>query len=209
MNVLEQLLNLLTNPNVIFLLLALGAQLILIELSAPGGWVAGFIGLVFLALAFYGLGVLPVNWFGIAFIAIAFVLFVLDISTPTHGALTVAAVASLIAGALILFNSPGSLPFFRVSVPLVIGTSVGLGALFFGFLLYALRARRLPVSTGLTSLLGQTGEVRQPLTPVGTVHVGGELWTADAGGESVMAGEHVQVVEVHGLKLRVRKVTRQ
>jgi membrane-bound ClpP family serine protease len=62
---------------------------------------------------------------------------------------------------------------------------------------------------GVTSMVGQIGEVRQPLMPVGTVQVGGELWSADASGETVMAGELVQVAEVHGLKLRVRKVNHQ
>ena len=95
-NLLETILNLLTNPNVVFLLLALGAQAILIELSSPGGWVAGFIGVVALALAFYGLGVLPVNWFGALFILISFVLFILDVKAPTHGALTAAGIGSLI-----------------------------------------------------------------------------------------------------------------
>jgi membrane-bound serine protease (ClpP class) len=206
MNVLEELLNLLTNPNIIFVLLALGAQLILIELSSPGGWVAGFVGLVCLALAFYGLGVLPVNWFGIAFIILAFVLFVIDANAPTHGLLTVAATGSLIAGALVLFNSPGASPFSRVSVPLVVGTSVGLGALFFAFLLYALRARRLPITTMNTTLVGRTGEVREALDPAGTVQIAGELWSAQAGGEHIETGARVEVIEVNGLTLRVRRI---
>ena len=75
-----------------------------------------------LALAFYGLGVLPVNYFGLIFIAIAFVLFVLEVHAPTHGALAVTGTASLVVGALVLFNSPGSPSFFRVSVPLVVVT---------------------------------------------------------------------------------------
>jgi len=85
---IEQLLAILTNPNIVFLLLTIGVQAIIIELSSPGGWVAGFIGAVCLALAAYGLGVLSVNWFGLVFLAIAFTLFILDIKAPTHGALT-------------------------------------------------------------------------------------------------------------------------
>jgi membrane-bound serine protease (ClpP class) len=87
---IEQLLTTLTNPNIVFLLLTIGVQAILIELSSPGGWIAGFIGVVCLSLAAYGLGILPVNYFGLVFLAIAFVLFVLDIKAPTHGALTAA-----------------------------------------------------------------------------------------------------------------------
>ncbi len=87
-NLLETLLNILTNPNIVYLLLSAGGALWMLELSAPGGWGAGFLGTVCLALAFYGLGVLPVNWFGIIFIIAAFVLFVIDVQAPTHGALT-------------------------------------------------------------------------------------------------------------------------
>ena len=114
----------LTNPNLVFILLSIGVQAILIELSSPGGWVAGFIGVVCLALAAFGLGVLPVNWFGIIFLVHAFVLFIVDIKAPTHGALTAAGVGSFIVGALVLFNSPGVPAFQRVSVPLVVGTGI-------------------------------------------------------------------------------------
>ena len=110
---IEGILALLTNPNIVFLLLSVGVQALLIELSNPGGWFAGFVGVVLLSLAIYGLGILPVNWFGIVFLLAAFVLFILDIKAPTHGALTAAGTGSFIAGALILFNSaqcPGFQP---------------------------------------------------------------------------------------------------
>ena len=127
---IEGLLAMLTNPNIVFILLSVGVQAILIELSNPGGWVAGFIGVVALSLAAYGLGVLPVNWFGLIFLATAFVLFVLDLKAPTHGALTAAGIASLIVGALVLFNSPATPEFQRVSVPLVVVTSLITGGTF-------------------------------------------------------------------------------
>ncbi|HET7143994.1 MAG TPA: ATP-dependent Clp protease proteolytic subunit, partial [Anaerolineales bacterium] len=124
---IEQLLLTLTDPNIAFLLLAIGVQGVLIEISSPGGWFAGFIGAVCLTLAVYGMGVLTVNWFGFIFLIIAFALFILDIKAPTHGALTTAGVASFIVGALVLFNSPGTPQFQRVSVPLVVGMSIFLG----------------------------------------------------------------------------------
>ena len=74
MSFIEQFLLMLTDPNIAFLLLAIGVQAVLIEISSPGGWVAGFIGVVCLTLAIYGMGVLPVNWFGIIFMVTAFVL---------------------------------------------------------------------------------------------------------------------------------------
>ena len=111
MSLIENLLQLLVDPNFVFILLSIGVQAILIELSSPGGWVAGFFGVVCLALAAYGLGVLPVNWFGLAFLIIAFVLFIVDIKAATHGGLTAAGIGSFIVGALVLFNSPGTPQF--------------------------------------------------------------------------------------------------
>lgn len=205
---IEQLLATLTNPNIVFLLITIGVQAILIEISSPGGWVAGFIGVVCLALATYGLGVLPVNWFGLVFLATAFVLFVLDIKAPTHGALTAAGVATLIVGALVLFNSPEVPRFQRVSVPLIVASSAFTGAVFFTILVFALRAQRTPIRTGQESLVGRVGTARSDISPSGTVQVGGELWSAELeGGESIVAGERVKVVRVQGVHLYVRKAT--
>ena len=130
--------------DIAFLLIAIGLQAILIEISSPGGWVAGFVGVVCLTLAVYGMGVLPVNWFGLVFLLTAFVLFILDIKAPTHGALTAAGVGSFIIGALVLFNSPGTPQFQRVSIPLVIIVSLLLGAMFAVILAIALRAQHAP-----------------------------------------------------------------
>lgn len=207
-SMIEQILLLLTDPNVVFLLITIGAQAILIELSSPGGWVSGFVGIIALALAFYGLGVLPVNWFGLVFLVLAFALFVLDIKAPTHGALTAAGVGSLIAGALVLFNSPGTPEFQRVSVPLVIAVSIVTAVSFFAIVSFAIRAQRVPISMGEESLAGKTGIARTDLTPNGQVQVASELWSAElAEGESTIhQGERVQVVRVDGLRLVVRKL---
>lgn len=205
---LEEILMVLANPNIAFLLLAIGVQAILIEISSPGGWVAGFIGAVCLLLAVYGMGLLPVNWFGILFLALAFVLFILDIKAPTHGALTAAGVGSFIVGALVLFNSPNVPSFQRVSVPLIIGTGVTLGAIFFVILGFALRAQKAPVKIGHESLVGQIGLVKTKLNPTGTVQLGSELWTATliTGDSPAQPGERVEVVRVEQLQIIVQKV---
>jgi len=208
MSFIEQFLLLLTNPNISFLLIAIGVQAILIEISSPGGWVAGFIGVVCLSLAVYGLGVLPVNWFGIIFMLTAFVLFILDIKAPTHGALTAAGVASFIVGALVLFNSPSTPQFQRVSVPLVVGVGIFLGLLFFTILLFALRAMRNPISVGVESMVGKTGTATSWKDAGGQVQLQSELWTADKAdaSERIRKGDKVEVVEVKGLRLKVRKM---
>jgi membrane-bound serine protease (ClpP class) len=205
-SLIEQFLQTLTNPNIVFLLLTIGVQALLIELSSPGGWVAGFIGVVCLALGIYGLGILPVNWFGLVILATAFVLFIVDIKAPTHGALTAAGIASFIIGALVLFNSPGTPSFQRVSIPLVVGTGIVTAAFFFVVLTFAIRAQRRPVVAGVESLVGRIGEVRSDLAPTGMVQVAGELWSAEveAGSEAILAGRRVEVTGVEGLRLHVR-----
>lgn len=208
---IEQLLQVLTNPNVVFLLITVGVQAILIEISAPGGWVAGFIGVACLALGTYGLGILPVNWFGLVFMVTAFVLFWLEIEAPTYGALTVAGLASFIVGALVLFNSPTTPSFQRVSVPLVIGVAVAIGLFFMTVITFALKAMRRPVEVGVEALIGRLGEARTDIAPRGMVQVAGELWSAEVedGELAVRSGERVEVVGVEGLRLSIRSVVQK
>lgn len=207
-SLIEQLLLMLTDPNITFLLLAIGVQAILIEISSPGGWVAGFIGVVCLALATYGMGVLPVNWFGLVFLLLAFVLFVLDIKAPTHGALTAAGVASFIVGALVLFNSPGTPQFQRVSPALVISMGIFLGLTFGVILIFALRAQRMPIRMGMETLIGKTGYAQSDFGLTGQVRVESELWTAEPaeGSAAIRKGDRVEVVQIEGVRLKVRKV---
>ncbi len=203
---IEQLLGVLTNPNIVFLLMAIGVQSVLIEISSPGGWVAGFVGLVCLALGAFGLGVLPVNWFGLIFLLTSFVLFFLEIKAPTHGALTAAGIGSFVAGALILFNSPGTPEFLQVSVPLVIATALMTAAIFISIVTFAIRAQRRKVAVGSEALVGMAGVAKTPLAPSGTVQVGGELWSAELpeGAAALESGQRVEVVCVQGLRLTVR-----
>jgi membrane-bound serine protease (ClpP class) len=207
MSLIEQLLQLLVDPNFVFILLSIGVQAILIELSSPGGWVAGFIGMVCLALAAYGLGVLPVNWFGLAFLIIAFVLFIVDIKAATHGGLTAAGIGSFIVGALVLFNSPGTPPFQRVSLPLVVLVALVIGISFAIIVGFALRAMKKPVITGQEGMLGQTGIARTNINPRGQVQSGAELWSAELveGQECIHKGEKVEIVRMEGLKVIVKK----
>jgi membrane-bound serine protease (ClpP class) len=206
---IEELLTILTNPNIVFLLLSIGFQAILIELGSPGGWVAGFVGVASLALAAYGMGVLPVNWFGLVFMATAFVLFFLELKAPTHGALAVAGIASFIVGALVLFNSAATPSFFRVSVPLIVITGVFTAATFLVALTFAIRSQQVPVRTGQVALVGRSGRVRVPIQKhsQGKVHLAGEMWTAELaeGEEPLEEGDRVEVVEVDGIRLRVKK----
>jgi len=152
-------------------------------------------------LAFYSLGVLPVNYTGLIFIGLAFVLFVVDLKAPTHGVLTVGGIASLVAGALLLFNSP----LYRVSISAVVAVAVVTG-LFFAFAVAkVIQARRRPAVTGREGLVGKMAQARTSLDPDGTVLVKGELWQATAVNGPIEAGESVEIVAVERLHLLVKK----
>lgn len=201
---IERLLSILVDPNIALLLLTIGVQAILIEISAPGGWVAGFLGAVCLALAAYALGVLTFNWLGLALIGISFVLFVIDVKAPTHGALTVAGIGTFVAGALVLFNRALTYPYGQLSVPLVIVLAV-LTGLFFAFVVTkALGAQKRRPVTGKEGLIGRRGTVKVRLEPEGTVLVAGERWDAVTEEGPIAVGEEVEITGVEGFCLHVR-----
>jgi membrane-bound serine protease (ClpP class) len=201
MTPIEQILHTITNPNIAFILLTLGINGILFELSSPGGFAAGVVGVICLLLAFYALGVLDVNYTGLLFIALAFILFVVDIKAPTHGALTVGGIVSFILGSLMLFNSP----FYAVSRSLVIGVGLATG-LFFAFVVAkAIFIQRRPATTGSEGLVGALATTRSDLSPTGTVYLKGEWWEAETDGAPIEAGEQVRVESVDGFRLRVKR----
>ncbi len=201
MNFVEQFLHTITNPTIAFILLTIGINAILFELSSPGGYAAGVIGAVCLLMAFYALGVLPVNYTGLIFIALAFVLFVAELKAPTHGVLTAGGIASLIAGALLLFNSP----LYRVSITAVISVAVVTG-LFFAFAVAkVVMAHREPSVTGREGLIGRIAQARTALQPDGTVFIKGELWDATALDGLIEAGESVEIVAAEGFRLQVKR----
>jgi len=202
MTFIEQLLSILINPNVAFILLTLGVNGLILELSSPGGYVAGIVGTVCLLLSLYAFQVLTVNYMGLALIALAFVLFVLDIKAPTHGVLTVGGIVTFVLGALILFNSP----YYAVSKSLIFGVALATGAFFAFVMAKALRAQKWYVATGREGLIGQMAEARTDLTPEGTVFLRGEHWKAVLEEGTAQKGERVQVIDVEGFRLRVKKL---
>jgi membrane-bound serine protease (ClpP class) len=160
------------------------------------------VGVICLLLAFYALGVLPVNYTGLILIGVAFVLFVVDIKAPTHGVLTVGGIAALIAGALLLFNSP----LYKVSIVSVVTVAVVTG-LFFAFAIAkVMQAQRRRSVTGLEGLTGEVALVRRRLNPTGSIFLKGELWDATAVDGPIELGETVRVVAVEGFHLQVERV---
>jgi membrane-bound serine protease (ClpP class) len=151
-------------------------------------------------------GVLPVNWLGGIFILMAFILFVIDIKATTHGALTTAAIASLIAGGLLLFNTPAVAPFGRLSIPVVVVVSLFVAGLFVFVISKALQTQKLQPFIGAEGMVGMVGRVVQPLDPEGTVLVASERWRARGpeGADPIPVDARVEVVEVQDFLLHVR-----
>ncbi len=208
MNTLEAVLHLLANPNVLAILVAIAVPAIIIELRTPGGWVAGLIGVVALLLSLYGFGQLPVNLLGLGLVVVAFGLLTMEAFTPAFGALAFAGSLTLIAGLLVLFNSPGSPQFARIRLSTAIGVALPAAAFFLWVGIIALKAQRLTPITGTEGMIGQIGQVRAPLDPKGTVFVNGELWQAThSGDEPLDAGKLVVVEEVDKFLITVRRKT--
>ena len=197
----EDFLNTITSPALAAILLTIGLNAILFELSNPGGYAAGVVGAICLLLAFYALGTLNANWVGLGFIALAFVLFVVDIKAPTHGVLTAGGIASFILGAFLLFNT-GEM---EVPWPSIIGAAFATAAFFAFAIAKAWAIQRRPPVTGMEGLIGQVAVVRQALEPEGMVLVEGELWRAETDSGPIPVGERVVVISHKGYELKVRR----
>ncbi len=202
LNPLEGLLNQLTNPALAAILLTIGLNAILFELSSPGGYAAGIIGVICILMAFYALGTVNANWTGLAFVLLAVVLFILDIKAPTHGALTLGGLVSFVFGLYLLYNT-SDVP---VPWPSIIVSALATGGFFAFAVAKALAIQRRPAVGGMTGMVGQTGIVRQPLEPHGMVLLNGELWKAESESGPLPAGDPVVVTRQEGFLLWVRRV---
>jgi membrane-bound serine protease (ClpP class) len=205
---IETVLKYLIDPNIVFILMTIGVQGILIELSNPGGWIAGVTGVICLVLSGYGIGILPVNWMGGIILLISFILFIIELQSPSNGILTTAAVSTFIIGALVLFNTNRQVGLPGVSVWLVIGTGLFLGISMGTIMAIAIRAQKTPVRMGLVTLPGEIGFVKSGfINNKGTVIVDGELWQAENLEDGDLSiGDRVEVLETNGFKLKIRPV---
>ena len=207
MTLIERFLNLLSDPNIAFLLLSLGGLGLLIEMLNPGIFAPGVFGAIMLILAFFALGTLPVNWAGVALILLAFVLFGGELIAPGFGALGVGGVIALIAGGLLLTTSDQA--DLQVSRWLVVGTGVVLA----GFLAMVATAfwkmRRMPPSVGIEAMVGRRATARSDIDPQGFVFIQGERWRAVSEDAAITRGERVTVTGVKGLTLTVRRDVEQ
>lgn len=201
----EQLLMLLANPTVAFMLLVMAGIAIYAELVTPTVGVLAGLGLTLLVGALVGLAALPVRWLAVLGLVFAFAVIAADLYLPSHGAFTVVGLVLLVASALALFDTaqaPGvSVALWAIGlVAAAVGSFAALG------IYLALRTRNTPVATGQESLLGRLAEVRKRLDPEGFVFVEGALWRAVSEDGAVEPGEWVRVTGVYALRLTVRRL---
>ena len=208
MNPLQALLHLISDPNIAFILLTLGFYGLFFELQNPN-WVTGILGGLLLILGFMGLGSLPVNVGGLLLIGLAVLLFVLEFSVTSHGLLTVAGLVAFVLGAAALYTEPGTptAPDVSVAWPVIAVMAALTGLFLLLIAVVAVRTKRMQTAEGLigAGLPADTvGEVRKPLTPIGSVYAGGEEWSAKSVDDApLQRGTKVRVVRVDGLTVIV------
>ena len=202
MTLRQRILDFLVDPNVAFLVLAIGALALYVEFNHPGAVVPGVVGVIFILLALFALNLLPTRYAAFTLIMGAFVLFALEAKFATHGVLGIGGIALLTLGGLLLVDGP--IPQLRVHLLTALAISLPLGVITVFLMTIALRARHAKVVTGQQGLVGARGEARTDLDPEGKVWVLGELWNAHAPSR-VGIGEPIVVRKVEGLELEVEK----
>lgn len=203
MTLKQSILAFLMDPNMAFILLAIGLLSLYIEFNHPGAVLPGVVGFFFVVLAVFALNILPVRYAALGLILLAFVFFALEAKFATHGVLSIAGIAALTLGALLLVDGP--IPQMRVRLWTALAVSVPLGIITSFLMGIALKARRNKVTTGAQGLIGEIAITRTPLMPEGKVFVHGELWNA-VSPQPVDIGQEVRVTRVSDLRLEVEPV---
>jgi membrane-bound serine protease (ClpP class) len=200
MTLKEHILDALMDPNLAFLLLAIGALALYVEFNHPGAVIPGTVGVVFILVAAFALNFLPTRFAALGLIVGAFLLFAAEAKFASHGVLTAGGIVLLTLGGLLLVDAP--IPEMRVHLLTALSVSIPLGLITAFLMTIALRARRNKVVTGAQGLVGETGVAQTALSPQGKVFVHGELWDAIAS-SALPVGQLVVVRRLDGLILEV------
>jgi membrane-bound serine protease (ClpP class) len=209
MSLKQRLLNFLANPNILAILMALGALGILIEFYHPGGIFPGVVGAICLLLAFTSMQILPVNWGGLLLLLVGIGMFIAEVYVTSYGMLGVGGAICFLVGGIILVD-PSTEPHYldpamsvdlSLLIPLVV--VMALICILIGF--FVMRSQRSKIETGTEGMEGTVGEARSDISAgEGKVFIRGEHWQA-VSEESIPAGSKVEVVRVEGLLLHVKK----
>jgi membrane-bound serine protease (ClpP class) len=200
----DRVLNVITDPNVAYILMMLGTIGLLAELYNPGAIFPGVIGAISIILAFFAFQSLPINYAGLLLILLGLVLLIAEIKFVSHGVLAIGGVVAMGLGSLMLFDAPEA-SGLRLSWSVIIATVGTTAGLFLFVITAGVRAFARRPLLGVSGLVGETAVARGPLAPEGQVAVHGEIWRAVAEGGPVEDGAVVRVVDVQGLTLKVVK----
>lgn len=204
MNFKERLLLLLTNPNIAYILLLLGIYGLFFELQNPGTIFPGVVGGICIILGFYALHLLPVNYAGVALIALSAILFILEIYITSGGLLTIGGIISLVLGSLILFES--DVPFLRLSWEVIVIVVIIIAAFFIFILSMGIHAQFKKRATGREGIIGEIGVAKTDIKPSGgTIFVHGEYWNAISD-KSIKKDVEVKIIAVKEMILKVEPV---
>lgn len=201
----ERVLDILSDPNIAYILLMLGVYGLLFELYNPGSILPGVVGVISLILAFYSLHTLPINYAGLALILFAIILFIAEIKVTSYGMLSVGAVISLLLGSMMLIRSDSALEFLELSWSVVISV-VALSLIFFTFVIgFGVRTLRQKPVSGVEGMVGEIGETISAVSSHGRARIHGEIWNARTSGDRIPSGVRVRVVRVDGLTIVVER----
>ncbi len=198
-----ELLGLVTNPNVAFILMLIGVYGLILEFFNPGAVAPGLIGTISLLVALYALAFIPINYAGAALVLVGIGLMIAEVHIGAFGALGVGGIAAFVIGALMMF--PASTPGFELSGAVIAGAAIGSAALLLVALGALLRSRKRPVVSGGEALVGAKGEAVSWDGEEGRVRVLGEIWRARSAAP-LTAGAPVKVVKREGLVLLVQSL---
>lgn len=202
----QKILNILSDPNLTYILFMLGIYGLFFELYNPGSLFPGIIGGISIILAFYSMNTLPINFAGIALIILSIILFILEIKVVSHGALSIGGIISLFLGSIMLIDTDSVLEAMEISMELIIFMVVLTASFFLFAISFGIKAQKKKTVTGIEGLVGEIGKTVTHLKPEGEIKVHGEFWKAESITGEIKKGEDVEVVEVSNLKLKVKKI---
>jgi membrane-bound serine protease (ClpP class) len=194
------LLSLITNPNVAYLLMLIGIYGLLLEGYNPGAIVPGVVGAICLLLALFAFQVLSVNYTGLALIALGVLLIVAESFMPSFGALGLGGIVAFVIGSVMLLDR--DVPGFAIAWQMIAGMALAGALVLLGIVSFAVRARRRPVVSGAEGLLLEMAEATEDFERQGLVRVQGELWQA-VSRQPVRAGQRLRIRKVDGLTVEV------
>ena len=196
----NELLSLITNPQVAYILLLVGIYGLIFEGYSPGAIVPGVVGIICLLLAFYALQVLPINYAGLALIIVGALLIAAELFVPSFGALGIGGVVALVIGSVMLIDS--DVPGMQVSKGLIGGIAAVSGLALLGILYAVGHSLRKPKVAANQAMVGRTAVVTE-VEPVLLVKIDGEIWRAESD-NLLTEGQLVQVTAERGLTLQVQ-----